>query len=330
MAPVKYPRISIRGKNELAKSIRDQHFLFQDAANLIGDVKANFDKYWKDNLKHSKPNDEKWVRSAYGTPLGSLLNKINSRVLAPHDGLIPQFIFGGVEGRSHIQAAQHLQGDKSRRTYLKLDLSRFFEQITEQRVISLLINKCRCTYPGAKLIASLCCLPLGEKGHGQSQRAIARGFATSSRLATWCSLDLCMKIDRLIKQRLRGRDPKLSIYVDDIAISATKTKKAELLTLSQDIKQLCQNHQRPLILNDKKMKIIRHNEGVEHLGLKLNRRSLSLGKKSFAKKMRLKTRLPELSGIEKANAKRSLRGISQYERQVKTTELLPQKKSLKP
>ncbi len=314
----KCPKLSIRGKNELAKHIAHDGFSVDQAKMLIDDVVINFDRYWKDNLKRSKPADQKWVRSAKGTPLGTLLGKINERVLAPHDKLIPNFVFGGLKRRNHVQAAKHLLGMKRKRTLLKLDLSRFFEQITEGRVISFLINKCNCTYKGAKLLARLCCVPLGEKGSNQLQRVIARGFATSSRIAVWCSMDTFVKMDRLVQRRLRGKDPRIAIYVDDIGITSTRTEKSDMLILKQEIKQLVENGARPLLLNDKKCKVVRHEEGMEFVGLGLDRNSVSLGVKTRSRKMRLKNRVDTSTVIsEKKTAGVSLKGISQYEAYIK-------------
>lgn len=318
MPRAKYPKLSIRGNNELAKDISDSHFSFNDAKKLITDVKANFDNYWEDNLKYSEPDKDKWVRSAHKTQLGHLLYKINNLVLAPHDSLIPYFIFGGIKKRGAVDAAQHLQGIKNKRTLLKIDLKGFFEQITEERLIKTLISKCRCTYKGARLIARLCCVPLGKKNSGQTQRALARGFATSSRLATWCCLDICLKMNSLVHEKLKGRDPRVAIYVDDIGISATKTKKSELLVLSQEIQLLFQNYKEPLFLNSTKTKIVRHNDGIEHLGIRMNKHGLSLGKNGSSKKMKLRYSLTHLTGENKKKALKSLQGLSQYERYVES------------
>ncbi len=322
-----YPKLHIGGKTELAKHLSHKGFSKEEAQKLISNVLKNFDRYWKDNLKRSKPHEEKWVRSAKGTPLGFLLSKIDERLLAPSDELIPNYIFGGKRSSNHVFAVRHLQGAKGKRTLLKLDLRRFFEQITEDRVINLLVYKCGCSYKGAKLVARVCCVPFGKKGSNSSLRTIARGFSTSSRLAVWCSLGLFSKIDALIRARLKGKDPRIAIYVDDIGVTATKTKKSEMLRLAYEIKDLVEKYKHPLLINDDKREILRHDEGMEHLGIKMQRRGLFLGRKTQKKKGMLRASLiKNISSSDRKKLKRRWIGISQYERYVrsKNEKILPQ------
>lgn len=99
MSKNRYPKISIGSKNELAKRISGKMFSYNDALGLINDVLANFDRYWYDSAD-SEPEKEKYVRSAVGSPLNKLLKLIDQKVLAPHDFLIPDFVFGGVSGKN--------------------------------------------------------------------------------------------------------------------------------------------------------------------------------------------------------------------------------------
>ena len=92
----RYPKIGIRSKNELAKRISGKGLSQQQALDLINDVVKNRDKYWKDS-KMSEPLSEKWVRNASHTNYGKLLSLISTRVLAPHDNMVPDFIFGGLK-----------------------------------------------------------------------------------------------------------------------------------------------------------------------------------------------------------------------------------------
>jgi hypothetical protein len=73
----RYPKLYIRSKNELAKHLSHVKFPRENALLLINDVIKNFDRYWRDNKEQSKPEKEKYVRSAKRTPLGRLLDNIN-------------------------------------------------------------------------------------------------------------------------------------------------------------------------------------------------------------------------------------------------------------
>lgn len=182
----RYPKIAIRSKRELAKHLSDKRASIEQVASLIDDVKAHHDSYWVDHPTQSQPKKEKWVRDASRTKLGKLLKLINAKILAPHDSLVPTFIFGSVSGRNHKQAVMHLLGVRRKRIVLKLDISRFFEQIEHERVYHFFLDKAECGQRGAKLLADLCCVPVGAKDNPGSHKTIGRGFSTSSRLSVWC------------------------------------------------------------------------------------------------------------------------------------------------
>jgi hypothetical protein len=227
MLKSRYPKIHILSKNELAKHISHEKFPPKEALALVNDVKENFDKYWKDS-KSSQPDKNKYVRNASRTPLGILLKKINTQVLAPHDNLIPGFIFGGVKKMNHKAAAQNLLGNKRQRTILKMDISTFFERIKRERVFHFFYTKCQCSMSAANLLADFCCVPLGAKSAPSKDKSIGRGFATSSRLAVWCNLDTFIKIQRLVNKELKNNDPRISVYVDDIGITASRVTKQKM------------------------------------------------------------------------------------------------------
>lgn len=326
MQTVNYPQICIRSKTELAKRLSHKGFDRTKALVLINDVLENFDRYWKDNLKLSKPEEEKWVRNAKGSKLGILLRMINEKVLAPHDALVPDYIFGGISNRNHVQAAKHLLGGKRRRGLLKLDAARFFEQIDSQRVQKLLMNKCGCSFSGAALLAKLCCIPLGKKGSDSPKSAIARGFATSSRLAVWCSIDTFYKLNSVVHKKLIGKDPRIAIYVDDIGITAAKVSGEELKTLALFIKEFLEGLNRPLPLNEEKLKrkssIQNHQSGMSHLGIDLGRNKLSLSGKTRGKIQRLKDQLRKTENLEeKKKLKVRLRGLMGYKDYVQNTSI---------
>lgn len=318
----RYPKIHILSKNELAKHISHSRFPKEKALTLINNVIANFDKYWKDS-KRSDVASEKFVRSAKGTQLGVSLQKINEMVLAPHDKLLPGFIFGGLEGTNHIKAAAHLLGNKRKRILLKADISRFFEQVSADRVAQFFQHKCKCSKKAARLLSNLCCVPFGAKGSGSSRKTLARGFATSSRLAVWCNLDLFVKLERLVQKRLKGKDSRVAIYVDDIGITASRVSEKEMDDLYLEIRKLLAtaDPNQPLPLNDKKKKVISHLEGMEHLGIRLNRRSLSIGAKTRSKRDKLKKKLQgNLTVEERARLRRKYKALSFYKKYTEATK----------
>lgn len=296
----RYPKIYIRSQSDLANQISDPRFANSKkrSLKLIGDVRKNFNSYWRDHPTQSK--DGKWVRDASGTKLGKLISLINENVFSKYDNLLPAFIFGGISERNIKQAAAYLNGEfKKQRTLLKIDARRFFEQIHDSRVEQFLAGKCGCSKKGAKLLSQLCCIPYGPKDNPANYKTIARGFATSSRLAVWCNLDTFINLERLVRKYFRGKEPRIAVYVDDIGITASKASKEEMLRLYDKIKkEFLQDHNQKLPLNEEKTRIIFHNGtaydkdgkllpkkewGFEHLGIRIGRSTLTLGKKPWGR-----------------------------------------------
>ena len=133
-----YPQINLRSKNEIAKRISYKGFTRQEALDLINDVLSHKDNYWYDS-KISQPDKGKFIRSCVGMPLGQLLKIIDRQILKPHDDKLPPFIFGGVSGLNHVLAAKNLIGVKKQRSIISADVSKFFEQISEERVFYFFI-----------------------------------------------------------------------------------------------------------------------------------------------------------------------------------------------
>lgn len=292
---VKYPKIHIRSKREFARHISHRKFGVENAMELISDVIANQDTYWKDNKHHSEPEKNKYVRSAKGKPLGRLLEFINVGVLGQYDSLLPGFVFGGIKESDHVKAAAYLLGGKRKRTLLAMDIKSFFEQIHHDRVFHFFYKKCACSKQAAKLFADLCCVPTGPKG-SVGNGVVARGFATSSRLAVWTNLDLFDRMNNLVKKRLKGHDPRVAIYVDDIGITASRVSRDQMEKLRDEIMELFASFDKnqPLEIHPptktKKNRILEHSEGIEHLGLRLYRNRLSLGSKTLSKRAKHKNK----------------------------------------
>ena len=166
----KYPKLNIGSKNILCKRLGEK-LLF------VKECKKNFEMLWRDNLKASKPEKNKWVRDCSEGRLGRLLKKIDSKLLKPLDGQLPSFIHGGVSGllykKSGIaipkcpqSAAKSLVDGKKKRWLLHMDLQRFFEQISQEEVINLFHKKLGCDKGVAYILSELCCVQEGQKGSG--------------------------------------------------------------------------------------------------------------------------------------------------------------------
>lgn len=312
----RYPKLFIRSKNEFAKRISCGRFSKEDALVLINDATKNFGRYWKDSKK-SDPKKEKYIRNARGTPLGRLLGRINDRVLAPHDEMIPKFIFGGIKGRNHVKAARYLVGTKKKRTILKMDLKRFFEQITYDQVVAFFRDKCRCDERASRILANLCCVPFGPKNSGNQRKTIARGFSTSPRLAVWCNLDFFIRLNWLVLKKLKGKDPRIAIIVDDIGITASRVSKDEMCTLASDIEKLLLGFE--LVTNEEKKKISSHEEGIEHVGIRIGRNTLSIGAKAKSKRDKVKNEIGKTtSQKEHVKLRRKYKAMSSYKKYVES------------
>ena len=314
----RYPKIFIRSKSELAKRFATMTLTSSHALDLINDVLSHFNDYWSDS-KHSQPGKNKYIRSAKGTPLGRVLKLIDKRLLRPHDQFLPGFIFGGVSEKSHIDAALYLLGKKRERILLVLDIWRFFEQISQERVEIFFHHKAECSHKGAKLLAGLCCVEEGPKGSSSSKRVLARGFATSTRLAVWCNLDIFLRLYWLVIRRLKGYDPRLAIFVDDIGISASRAPRDKIEALKDEVEGLLVSYDKNqrLLPNPAKTHIYSYEDGLEHLGLRLGRNRLSFGSKTLAGKARVAYKLKTtISPLEKRKLRTQKKSYFAYQAQI--------------
>ena len=330
--PHNYPKIGIRSKIELAKRLSDCRNPVDKIKGLIDDVVNNYDQYWIDHARLSEPEKGKWVRDASRSNLGKLLKLISERVLTPHDHMVPVFVFGGLKKRNHKTAVEYLLGTRRQRIILKLDVTRFYEQIKSDRVHQFFLQKTNCGNRGAKLLTKLCCVPVGAKDKPENYKSIGRGFSTSSRLAVWCNLDTFIKLDRLIRKELKGKDPRIAVYVDDIAITASRATKEDLIKLyPKIIAILNSDSKQPLPLNNKKTKIITHTgdtydiggnhlgcKGFEHLGIQMKRNSLEVGVKTKSKITRLKNKHKDFKN--NTSLTKSLQSLRQYENYITKNE----------
>lgn len=317
----RYPILNIRSKNEIAKRISSDRLKFDEALALINDVMRDHDDYWYDSAE-SEPEKEKFVRSAVGTPLGKLLKLIDTKILAPHDNLVPDFIFGGISERNHIQAARHLLGKQRNRTLLKLDIRRFFEQIRKQRVFYFFYKKCNCSVKAARILSEICCVPLGPKGSRRREESIARGFATSPRLALWCNLDLFLRLCWKARNEFKGHDPRIAIFVDDVGVMASRIDAKLIEEFSVKAEGLLANFDKnqSLPINPEKKKIMTYTDGVEHLGIRFGRNKLTMGRKARSRTDKIRQALSKrLPKYEKRILLQRRKAYRIYQRQIATT-----------
>lgn len=316
----RYPFINIRSKNELAKRICSRSLTQEKALDLINDVLENFESYWQDSDK-SEPEKGKYFRTAVGSPLNLLLKRVNSRILKPHDTLLPDFIFGGVSNKSHVMAAYSLLGNKRGRSLLKMDISRFFEQISNQRVYHFFHNKCGCTKSVSWLLSNICCTPLGAKGSGNEELSLARGFSTSSRLAVWTNLDTFTRLKWEVSKRLRRHDPRIVLFVDDIGVSASRVERSRLTDLRDRFSRiLLSDKNQRLPVNPRKTKIEEFSEGVEHLGLRLGRNKITVGSKTRSKMKRVQENIKKSFGKKKKQLIKTKIAYHRYQNQIENSK----------
>ncbi len=314
MSSVRYPQLRIRSKNELAKRLADKSFSQAAALALINDALDNFEKYWYDS-KHSETEKEKFIRSAIGTPLGQLLALIDRRLLKPYDALIPNCIFGGVSGRSHVAAARQLLGRKRRRTELSLDLKRFFEHIESGRVFAFFHKKTGCSLEASKILTRLCCVPLGSKQNPQLKKSVARGFPTSQRLSVWCNVETFMRLRWETMRKLKGHDARIVVFVDDIGISASNVTLQEMEAVRDAATTIFANQ--GFELHPDKVQLKQFSAGVEHLGLVLGRNKISMGRKAVAREMRLRNSIKQASGSKRKKLLVQRKSYLKYRNQIR-------------
>lgn len=284
MSQNRYPKIYIRSKNDLAKRIASKNLNFVEALALINRVRQNKDKLWQDNMKMSEPKEGKFVRDASRTELGKLLKLIDKSLLAPHDNKLPKFIWGGISGRSNVLAVRELLPLKNR-SLLKMDLKGFFEQITRERVKSFFMYKAQCSEKSANFLADLVCVSEGAKLQPTGELVLARGFATSSRLAVWCCLDFFLRLNWQVQDKLAQFNPRIVIFVDDIGIGVSGMKHPQLLNKTAvETERLAEKgvSGQSLKFNEKKTKIYSYlyKTPMDYLGARLHKKTLGLAGKS--------------------------------------------------
>lgn len=168
-----------------------------------------------------------------------------------------------------------------------MDLQRFFEQVSKEKVMTLFYSKLKCNKAVSYLLADFCCVYEGSKQNPdkKNDKVIARGFSPAGRLAIWCNLEFFLALNQLIKKELKGHYPKLAVFVDDIGVTAVSLDKEKLEVIRDKIILLASRHD--LIINTTKTHIIAPHEAKEYVGVHLTNHkifpSLATTKKRYAR-----------------------------------------------
>jgi hypothetical protein len=121
----------------------------------------------------------------------------------------PTFIHGGVKKRSYVSFARP---HTNKKTVIAIDIHNCFGSITQQEVQTALVNKLSLSDGLASRLAAKLCY----------KRRVPQGFATSSYLTNLYLNDTLLTINR----KLRCLQVGMTIYVDDIALSAQSMDSA--------------------------------------------------------------------------------------------------------
>jgi len=272
---------------------------------FIKNLKEGFDDMWEDH-RLSKPEKNKNIRDCSKSSLGPYLRAFNNNVLKGYDSHTPSFIYGGIQGGNHVEAASKLLENEG--TLLKLDFKNFFESIDLIRV-KIMFERSGCSSRAAAKLANIFCIAEGKKGCGSKNKVLARGFSTSTRIAIWCHIDTFYMIVRLIDKKLSKYKYSVIFFVDDIGIMTQGVPKNELLDLANDINTMLETKvSGNLCLNMSKVKIREKDEAREILGINILKGGLDISNK----------KLEELYDIEKNEGKgKGLRKYREYVKQYK-------------
>ncbi len=306
-----YPPLSIHSKKQLESLAGNNKAA--TVKEWITLCSQDCSKLWRDNVRLSDPTKDKFVRTAKGTALGKLLTLLDRRVLKPHDELLPPYLFGGLHKRNHIQAALNLVGTQNERIFIFLDLQRFFEQITFDRIVDLLYKDMGCSLRAARWITNLVCVPEGPKNQPTGNRVLARGFPTSSRIAIWVCLKFFSELNNLLKHRWSTKhDARLSIFVDDIGISVSDINSRQAQALVKAINRLAEKHS--LIFNPTKIRVLRYDEAVTHLGLQIKKNRVIPSRQTQGKLHRYQSQLNR--DPSNTRLKQAIKGLKSHVFQV--------------
>lgn len=189
--------------------------------------------------KNSEPEKWKYIRV---TKDGTMMKKFQVWIgteLKHFDSELLFTINGGVEKKSILNAINiHIRNEPF--TFIKSDLSRFFESVPKERVFSLFCSIFNCSKEVSSIITNWVCFPKGEIWETENDSTLARGLHASSRIAIWCSIQFFRKLYEDISKKYKHLKPKVSYYVDDIGISILTTDQNIVEDFLGDLKECAQ------------------------------------------------------------------------------------------
>lgn len=192
-------------------------------------------KYFFD---HKKSKDWKHVRVVqYWSTLMRKFQEWLWNELVRFDRELLFMINGWVEKKSVLNAINiHIRNRPF--TFIKSDISTFFESIPRERVFSLFCAMFNCGKDVAEIICNCICFNKGAIWTSWNISTLGRWLNCSSRVAIWCSIQFFRKFFEDITNKYRSLDPRISYYVDDIGISIITTEELIAKSFLEEMKQL--------------------------------------------------------------------------------------------
>lgn len=307
---------SILSKIWLAKELVAERKYYKYMVEQIDFCSSNKEKLY---VNYSKLcDDKKWKYTrAMLEPLKTLNKTINEKILKPYDKELPLYIYGGVSGKSHIWAAFVHSKFKYPRSYIILDFSTYFEQITEKDVIDSLQKLWICNKSTAKIIAHLGCVSKWKEIKDNGEKVVARWFSTSSRLAIFSTLKFFKNLNHLLHKELKGKKHEISVFVDDITISFDNISETEILKLLEKIEKLFKKEW--FNFNNEKTHWEHNTDSIEILWILVERWNIDVTKE-FKKEINNWYRNIALSKTQAERSKnyRKTKGKQQYKKDVRS------------
>jgi len=205
-------------------------------------------------------------------------------------------------------------GYEKERKLLALDITKFFESVQMSKVEKFYIDK-KCSPRFARSLALFSCVKKGPKAEPEEEYSLARGFSTSTRLAVWSYVTAFHRINDLVMKRLKGHDPRMAIFIDDIGISASRVDDSLMMSLVDDVNKILDEESKgALKLNEGKTKLMTYKDSIKHLGVVINRNKLVMPVDMRAKLDWLKYAV-RAKGMKGLNKQR--RGYQGYHNSIK-------------
>lgn len=325
----RHPKLNLRTETDLlrflnaAKSIKTKNKTLkrQVALKDLQYLRENSHIDWNDHPTESNPEKKKYVRSIRpGSSLNITNRRLNAALKQTLDKNVPQIFYGSVSKKSHIQAASTLCNGKDT-TIISLDITRFFESISPDRVARFFC-KAGCSPDIAEVLVGITCVPLGPKNEPLSDCSLARGFPTSPRLALWATFEIFVKLNRVLQKSFSHLSPKIVVFVDDVGISVKNATVDDIEAVKEQAFVIIESDKKGISLEvhkkPPKLKVRHISETAEHLGLVIGKKNLAPGFKTRLKIGDVKSKLSDktLSKKDRRTALEHKRGLMNYKRSV--------------